>query len=255
MKRILALIMAMVLMLGVCALGGCGKKEEDAGDKKILKIGMTEYAPMNFKDDNGAWTGFDTEFAQKAAKELGYDDVEFIIINWDNKINELESGAIDCIWNGMTITDEIESRADVTNPYAKNAQVVVVAKNLKDSYTSDTLKTLSIAVENGGAAADILDDMSITYNPVTTQIDALNEVLAGASQACLIDLTMANNMLTGEGSYANLTVAEKLAEEEYGIAFKKGSDLTAKMNDVIAKFKADGTLKALGEKYDVAIAE
>ncbi len=248
MKRILALIMVLVLMLGVAALGGCGKKN-------VLKIGMTEYAPMNFKDDEGNWTGFDTEFALKAAKELGYDDVEFIIINWDNKINELESGAIDCIWNGMTITDEIESRADVTKPYAKNAQVVVVNKVLKDTYTADLLKTLTIAVENGGAAADILDEMEIEYNPVTTQIDALNEVLAGASQACLIDLTMANNMLTGDGSYANLVVAEKLAEEEYGIAFKKDSELTAKMNDVIAKFKEDGTLEALGKKYDVAIAE
>ncbi len=248
MKRILALVMVMVLMLGVAALGGCGKKN-------VLKIGMTEYAPMNFKDDEGNWTGFDTEFAQKAAKELGYDDVEFIIINWDNKINELESGAIDCIWNGMTITDEIEARADVTKPYAKNAQVVVVSKALKDTYTAETLKTLTIAVENGGAAADMLDEMEIKYTPVTTQIDALNEVKAGASQACLIDLTMANNMLVEGGGYANLAVAEKLAEEEYGIAFKKDSELTDKMNDVIAKFKKDGTLEALGKKYDVAIAE
>ncbi len=248
MKRILALVMVMVLMLGVAALGGCGKKN-------VLKIGMTEYAPMNFKDDEGNWTGFDTEFAQKAAKELGYDDVEFIIINWDNKINELESGAIDCIWNGMTITDEIEARADVTKPYAKNAQVVVVNKTLKDTYTAEMLKTLTIAVENGGAAADMLDEMEIKYTPVTTQIDALNEVKAGASQACLIDLTMANNMLVEGGGYANLAVAEKLAEEEYGIAFKKDSELTAKMNDVIAKFKKDGTLEALGKKYDVAIAE
>lgn len=248
MKRMLALVMAMVLCLGVCALGGCSKKN-------VLKVGMTEYAPMNFKDDDGNWTGFDTEFAQKAAKELGYDDVEFIIINWDNKINELESGAIDCIWNGMTITDEIEERADVTTPYAKNAQVVVVNKSLKDTYTKDTLKTLSIAVENGGAAADILEEMGIQYTPVTTQTDALTEVKSGASQACLIDLTMANNMLTGSGNYADLVVAEKLAEEEYGIAFKKGSDLTKKMNDVIAEFKKDGTLADLGKKYDVVIAD
>jgi polar amino acid transport system substrate-binding protein len=234
-------------MLGVVALGGCGKKD-------VLKVGITEYEPMNFKDADGNWTGFDTEFALAAAKELGYKDVEFVIINWDNKINELESGAIDCIWNGMTITDEIEARADVTKPYAKNAQVVVVAKELKETYTADMLKTLKIAVENGGAAADLLGEMEITYTPVTTQIDALNEVLSGASQACLIDLTMANNML-GEGSYANLVVAEELAEEEYGIAFKKDSELTAKMNDVIAKFKEDGTLKKLGEKYDVVIAD
>lgn len=240
--------MAVVLCFGLMAFAGCGKKN-------VLKVGMTEYDPMNYKDDKGEWTGFDTEFAQKAAKDLGYDDVEFIIIDWDNKLNELESGAIDCIWNGMTITDKIKAGADVTDPYAKNAQVVVVSKDLKATYTADTLKTLKIAVENGGAAAGILEEMNIAYTPVKTQIDALTEVKSGASQACLIDITMANNMLVEGGNYANLVVAESLAEEEYGIAFKKGSELTAKMNEIIKKFKADGTLEAIGKKYDVAIAD
>ncbi len=248
MKRILALVMAVVLCLGMMAFAGCGKKN-------VLKVGMTEYAPMNFKDANGEWTGFDTEFAQKAAKDLGYDDVEFIIIDWDNKLNELESGAIDCIWNGMTITDTIKAGADVTDAYAKNAQVVVVNKDVKATYTADTLKTLKIAVENGGAAAGILDEMNIQYTPVKTQIDALTEVKSGASEACLIDITMANNMLVEGGNYANLVVAEELAEEEYGIAFKKGSELTAKMNEIIKNYKADGTLDGFGKKYEVAIAD
>ncbi len=248
MKRMLALVMAVVLCLGMVAFTGCGKKN-------VLKIGMTEYAPMNYKDAQGAWTGFDTEFAEKAAKELGYDGVEFIIINWDNKLNELESGAIDCIWNGMTITDKIKAGADVTDAYAENAQVVVVNKALQDDYTSETLKTLKIAVENGGAAAGILEEMNIAFTPVTTQIDALTEVKSGASEACLIDLTMANNMLAEGGNYADLVVAEELAAEEYGIAFKKGSELTEMMNNVIKKFKKDGTLEELGKKYDVAITD
>jgi len=248
MKRMLALVMAVVLCFGMMAFAGCGKKN-------VLKVGMTEYDPMNYKDDKGEWTGFDTEFAQKAAKDLGYDDVEFIIIDWDNKLNELESGAIDCIWNGMTITDKIKAGADVTDPYAKNAQVVVVNKDLKATYTADTLKTLKIAVENGGAAAGILEEMNISFTPVKTQIDALTEVKSGASQACLIDITTANNMLVEGGNYANLVVAEELAEEEYGIAFKKGSELTVKMNEIIKNYKADGTLEAFGKKYDVAIAD
>ncbi len=248
MKRMLALVLAVVLCFGMMAFTGCGKKN-------VLKVGMTEYAPMNYKDDKGEWTGFDTEFAEKAAKDLGYDDVEFIIIDWDNKLNELASGAIDCIWNGMTITDDIKVGADVTDPYAKNAQVVVVNKDLKATYTADTLKTLNIAVENGGAAAGILDEMNIAYTPVKTQIDALTEVKSGASEACLIDITMANNMLVADGNYANLVVAEELAEEEYGIAFKKGSELTAKMNEIIKTYKTDGTLAQLSKKYDVAIAD
>ena len=249
MKRILALTLAVVLCFGLLAFGGCAKKN-------VLKVGMTDYAPMNFKDDNGEWTGFDTEFAQKAAKELGYDDVEFIIINWDNKFFELESGAIDCIWNGMTITDEALNNASVSDPYAKNAQVVVMNKADAATYTRDGLKDLTIAVENGGAAADLLESMEITgYTPKTAQTDALMEVKTGASKACLIDVTMANNMLTADGSYADLVVVDSLSEEEYGIAFKKGSDLTAKMNDIIMNYKADGTLEALGKKYDVAIAD
>jgi polar amino acid transport system substrate-binding protein len=155
----------------------------------------------------------------------------------------------------MTITDKIKAGADVTDAYAKNAQVVVVNKDVKATYTADTLKTLNIAVENGGAAAGILDEMNIAYTPVKTQIDALTEVKSGASEACLIDITMANNMLVEGGNYANLVVAEELAEEEYGIAFKKGSELTAKMNKIIKDYKADGTLAAFGKKYDVAIAD
>ena len=250
MKRILALLMVLVLCLGAFALTGCSKE-------KVLKIGMTVYKPMNYKDDAGNWTGFDTEFAEKAAKELGFDGVEFIVIDWNSKFQELNSGAIDCIWNGMTITDEVKANADATAPYVLNAQVVVMNKDKAAQYTSsESLKSLKVAVENGGAAADLLEDLGVTYTPVTAQTDALLEVKSGASDACVIDITMANNMLADGGDYTALTVAgDPLSEEEYGIAFKKGSDLTAKMNDIIAQYKKDGTFEALAKKYNLTIAE
>lgn len=246
MKRILALVLATLLCVG--CLAGCG-------GSKTLKVGMTVYKPMNYKDDNGEWTGFDTEFAQKAAAKLGYDAVEFIPIEWDNKFFELNSGAIDCIWNGMTITKEVEQNADVTDAYVENAQVVVMNAAAKADYSRDKLASYTIAVESGGAAADVLEDMNVPFTAVTAQTDALLEVNSGSSQACVIDLTMATNMLTEAGGYASLTVVDSLSEEKYGIAFKKDSDLTAKMNEIIAEYKADGTLKELGEKYGLTIAK
>lgn len=246
LKTVLSALLILCLM--TACLAGCGQS-------KTLKVGMTVYKPMNYKADDGSWTGFDTEFAQKAAKALGYDDVEFIEIEWSQKFFELESGAIDCIWNGMTITDEAKLNADVTDAYVYNSQVVVMNAAAKDTYTQEGLKDLKIAVEAGGAAADLLTDMGVPFTPFTTQTDALLEVSSGSSDACLIDVTMANNMLTPGSSYAALTVVDSLSEEEYGIAFKKGSELTGKMNELIAQYKTDGTFAALGEKYGLTIAD
>ena len=246
MKRFLILVLAMLLLVG--CLAGCSSK-------KTLKVGMTVYKPMNYKDDNGEWTGFDTEFAQKAAKELGYDDVEFIEIEWGNKFYELESGAIDCIWNGMTLTDEVKKNTAYSDAYVLNAQVVVMSASAKDTYTRDGLKDLKVAVESGGAAADLLKEMNVPFTEVTAQTDALMEVNSGSSEACLIDITMANNMLKEGSSYANLTVVDTLSEEEYVIGFKKGSDLAEKMNAIIKTYKTDGTFAELAKKYDLTIAD
>ena len=117
MKKIIALILAAV-MCTLC-FAGCGAKK----DKLI--VGITEYAPMNYKDEAGNWTGFDTEFAQAVAAELGM-EVEFVVIDWDNKIMEVNAGSIDCVWNGMTLTEEVLAGMDCTDPYIKNAQVVVM---------------------------------------------------------------------------------------------------------------------------------
>lgn len=246
MKRFLILVLALVLCVG--CLAGCS-------GGKTLKVGMTVYKPMNYKDDNGEWTGFDTEFALKAAKELGYDDVEFITIEWGNKFYELESGAIDCIWNGMTLTDEVKNNTSYTDAYVLNAQAVVMNASAKDTYTRDGLKDLKVAVESGGAAEGLLKEMGVPCTAFTAQTDALMEVNSGSSDACLIDITMANNMLTADGSYSSLVVVDTLSEEEYVIGFKKGSDLTEKMNEIIAKYKTDGTFAEWGKKYDLTIAD
>lgn len=223
--------------------------------KGKLVVGMTKYEPMNYLDENNEWTGFDTEFAQAVAKELGL-DVEFIEIDWDNKFFELSARQIDCVWNGMTITDEAKLNSSVSDAYVKNAQVVVMKNDkIADYKDADSIKDLAFAVESGSAGQKELDALGITgYTAVSTQADALLEVSSGAADACVIDITMANAM-TGEGtSYANLGYELELSTEEYGIAFRKGSDMTAKVNDIIADMKADGTLKALADKYELTLA-
>ena len=258
MKKILAVLLAAIM---IClTFVGCSGNNEKSDLAKIqaagkIVVGITDYDPMDYKDENGNWIGFDAEFAQAFAKELGV-EVEFIEIDWDNKFLELETGAIDCIWNGMTITDEVLLNTSCSDPYAKNEQVVVMAADKAADYaTVDSLKGLTFAVEAGSAAEGAAEDAEYKFTAVTAQTDTLLEVKAGSTDAAIIDSTMAKSM-TGEGTaYADLAVAVSLTKEEYGVGFRKDSDLTAKLNEFIAQCEADGTLQALSDKYEVALAD
>ncbi len=255
MKFVCALL-ALTLCLGLAA---CGKKSDSdlaaIQAKGTLIVGITDYEPMDYKDENGEWTGFDAEFARAVAAKLGV-EAQFIEIEWDNKFFELESGAIDCIWNGMTISTEATANASVSDPYVVNAQVVVMnTDKLADYPDSGALNGLQFAVESGSAGAEALDGLGITgYTGVLTQGDALMEVASGSADACVIDITMANAM-TGEGtSYATLGYSLSLTSEEYGVAFRKNSDMTEKVNQLMQELRQDGTLGALAEKYQLTLA-
>lgn len=257
-KRIIALLLVAVMALGV--MTACEKQEtpktdlEYIKDKGTLVVGMTIYEPMNFKDDKGEWTGFDTEFAEAVAAELGV-DVEFTVIDWNNKWATLESKKIDVVWNGMTLSEEAKANASCTNPYVLNAQVVVMKADKLASYTTaESMKDLKFAVEAGSAGKDIAVAQKYNYKEYDAQTDAVNAVEAGKEDACIIDITMAKAM-TGEGtSYADLGVGISLTEEEYAIACRKDSDLTAKLNELMTKLKDDGTLTDLAKKYNLTLA-
>ena len=258
MKKVLCLVLA-ALMIATCFVG-CGAK--DASDLAAIQkagkivVGITEYEPMDFKDANGNWTGFDAEFAQLFAKELGVECDFFVIADWSKKFYELETKNIDAVWNGMTITEEALTNSSVSDPYVVNAQVVVMKADAVGNYTTpDSLKDLTVAVENGSAGQDAATAAGVKdLVLVADQAAALMEVKAGTSQACVIDITMAYAM-TGEGTnYADLAAGISLTSEEYGVSFRKESDLTAKFNAFMDKLIADGTLQALADKYSLTLA-
>ena len=271
MKKFLCLALALVM---VVAFAACSNPDEPAStgggtqdgaltgdlayvtEKGTMVIGYTDYEPMNFFAEDGTLTGFDTEFAEAVCKKLGVEP-EFIEIDWDNKFIELESESIDCIWNGMTITDEAKLNASVTNPYVKNAQVVVMAADQAGNYKSvEDMAGLRFAAEAGSAGESAIVDNGLDgqYVAVAAQSDALLEVMSGSVDACVIDITMANAM-TGEGtSYASLTSVLELTTEEYGIAFRKDSNITERVNEIMQELKEDGTLGALAEKYQLTLA-
>ena len=275
MKKVLSVLLAVVMTFSVVTLfAACSKdaktdestKDNTSSDtaaevadidfvkqKGKLVIGITVYEPMNYKDAEGNWTGFDTEYAQAVAEKLGV-EAEFVVIDWDNKFLELNAKSIDCIWNGMTITNEVTSNADVTNAYVKNAQVVITNPEIKDKYTTlAEMKDITFAAEAGSAGEDAIKKAGLNWTPVNDQAKALMEVASGSADACVIDITMANAM-TGEGtSYSDLLQVETLNEEEYGIACRKGSDLTAEINKITDELKADGTLDKIAEKYKLCL--
>ena len=231
---------------------GTGSDVAYVQDKGTLVVGMTDFAPMDYKDEEtGEWIGFDADMAKAFAESLGV-EAQFLEINWDNKLMELDTKGIDVIWNGMTITDEVTNGASVSEPYCKNGQVVVLPADKAEDYQDvDSLSSLSFAVENGSAGAEQLDALGLTYIAKTTQADALMEVASGASDACVIDLLMAGAMI-GEGtSYPDLTYTVQLNNEEYGVAFRKGSDLTEAFNSFWKEAYDAGTVMEVATTYGV----
>ena len=259
-KRYLALLLSAIMVVSLTACGTAGSKtgtssaESDVTyiqNKKSLIVGITDFAPMDYKDDSGNWIGFDADLATAVAKDLGV-KVEFVEIDWDNKILELDNKSIDCVWNGMTLTDEVKNAMACTNAYCNNAQVVVVPSAKADQYqTKDSLKDLSFAVEAGSAGETAAKDAGLKYTSLGAQSDALMEVEAGTSDACIIDLLMAGAMIGDGTSYKDLSHTVELTTEEYGVGCRKGSDLAAYINTELKKLNADGTIKTLAQKYGV----
>ena len=291
MKKLFALLLAVMMVLTMVACGGSktedkapeapaetektetaapetpeapAEPESDAayieGNGKLV-VGITIYEPMNYFDEAGELTGFDTEFAQAVCDKLGL-EAEFQEINWDTKEIELNAKSIDCIWNGMTITEDRAANMSISLPYVKNAQVIVVKADSAYASTADLADATLVAEIGSAGEAQIMGDdanadlAKATYVGMAKQTDCLMEVKAGTADAAVLDWTLAMSMV-GEGTdFADLKMIDgvELATEEYGIAFRKGSDFTAKVDAATLELVADGTLPALAEKYGLALA-
>ncbi len=225
--------------------------------KGMLVVGITDFAPMDYQNESGEWIGFDADMAKAFAESLGV-SVEFVEIDWDNKILELGSKSIDCVWNGMTLTDEVTSAMSCSNAYCNNSQVVIVPADKAADYADvEACKALSFAVEAGSAGMAEVEKLGASFTEVKDQATALMEVAAGTSDAAVIDSLMAGAMV-GEGtSYDSLTYTVSLNAEEgeqYGVGFRQGSDLAAALNDFFAAAYADGSMQACAETYGIQAA-
>ena len=253
MKKLVCLVLSCVLALSL-SIAFAETDAEYVKAKGTLVVGITDFAPMDYKDADGNWIGFDADMAKAFAASLGV-NVEFVEIDWDNKILELDAKSIDCVWNGMTLTDEVKSAMSCSNAYANNAQVVVLPADKAADYPDvASLAALNFAVEAGSAGEAEVSALGYATTPVKAQSDALMEVAAGTSDAAVIDALMAAAMV-GEGTgYDNLTYTLALNSEEYGVGFRKDSDLTALLNEFFAAASADGSMLATAETYKVQAA-
>ena len=225
--------------------------------KGKMTIGYTVYEPMNYTDADGNFTGFDTELATAVCAKLGVEP-DFVEINWDTKVVELDAKSIDCIWNGMTLTDDIMANTACTKAYAKNAQVVVMKADADYSSTADLVGKTIVAEAGSAGESAISEDESLSqadYVSKSVQTDCLMEVAAGTADAAVLDLTLATAMI-GEGTdYANLAIKDELNAEEYGVAFRKGSDAADAVNAAFDELKADDTIQTLADKYSLVLAD
>ena len=269
-KKILALLLALAMVLSLAACGG--KKNDNpviggadgptdiqvsdsdlayVKDKGTLIVGITEFEPMDYQNTAGEWIGFDADMAKAFAESLGV-TAEFQLIEWDSKVMELEGKTLDVVWNGMTLTDDVKAAMECSNPYFNNAQVVIVPKDKADQYqTVESLEGLQFAAENGSAGQAGIEKLGNSCTATQDQATALLEVQSGTADAAVIDYLMAAAM-TGEGtSYADLTYTVSLNDEQYGVGFRKGSDLAAALNEFFKASYADGSMQQIADTYKI----
>ncbi|MBR6061652.1 MAG: transporter substrate-binding domain-containing protein [Spirochaetales bacterium] len=254
MKKIFVLCTIAVIAFGML---GCQKKNqtdyEYIKSKGSMTIGITLFAPMNYHDAEGNLVGFDTDFAKAVCDKLGL-EANFVEISWDLKETELTSKNIDCIWNGMTITEKLKTNFSITKPYLQNRQILITKTDKIEQYEKSA-DGISVSVEQGSAAENVTKTLGFfekaTITPVDSQTKALLEVKSGLADAAVVDYVISFGAI-GEGTdFADLAVADVILgdPELYGIALRKGSDMTDKINKIITEMTADGSLKAIAEKY------
>ena len=277
MKKLISLLAVAMLIPALAACGGSKPADStneaasdwaQVQDKGILTVGVTNYPPMNYLAEDGSWTGFDTEFTQAVAGELGI-DVEFAEISWEAKETELASRNIDCLWNGMCITPEREEAWEITTPYMYNTQAMVMKADREAEIMAD-VSGKNVVSEAGSTGEEkvtgVMDDANddtveviaaeyfanANYTGVSNMATALLEVETGVSDIAVVDSVIAEGMINGEGSELKdlvINLDNKFGDQWFGAAFRKGSDICPMVNDAIRKLIDNGKLMEIAGKY------
>ena len=253
MKKLFAIVFSLITATICCfGFGACSKESDNT-----LKVGITDYKPMDYKESGSdEWIGFDADLAREVGKILGK-NVEFVEIDWNNKVFALNSKEIDVIWNGMTITDELKQNILISDAYLENKQVVVCQKSEVEKYKTidDILKANEILVEAGSAGDSAIKAVEGLKNgqlkTASAQKDTLLEVKTSAQKIAIIDKLMAQ-VVTGDGtSYSDLTFVDVGFElEQFGIGFRKSdTSLKTDVENAIKQLKDNGKYAEIQTKY------
>ena len=253
-----------VLLTVAMLLSGCGGNEQTESpvleqgqsdlqyvqEKGTLVVGITDYAPMDYQQDED-WTGFDVDLAKAFADSLGV-TLQFTEIDWNQKTELLEKGSIDCIWNGMTMTEELQETISCSDPYLSNAQVVVLKRTVAEKYqTVEACQHMLFAVEAGSTAEALLKEMKYRYTAYPTQKEALQSVLDKKADAAVIDIIMAA-YYTGDGQdFEDLAFSFSVNDEKICVGFRKDSDLTEQANEFLQAAYENGVIRSLAEQYGI----
>lgn len=260
-KKMFALASAAMMMVG--GLTGCGSNKDDweyLKDKGTLVIGYTVFAPMNYQDEQGKLIGFDTELAEAVCAKLGLEP-EFVEIDWENKLQELNSRKIDCAWNGLTMLEELEPYMDFSVPYSENYQTCVIRKSDAERFPDlQSMEDARIGVESGSAGEQVVKEQENLSKAdcvgLTAQRNTLLELKAGTLDVAVLDGIMALSMVQEGTDFSDLMVVPgiRLSEELYAVGFRENSPETVeKVNQALKELVEDGTVARLADKYPTVL--
>lgn len=268
MKKLLAMILMTTMILGITACGAAEEEKPEApateetddaeapAERTTFTVGFdAEYPPYGYMDENGEYTGFDLELAQAVCDLKGWELVK-TPINWDSKDMELDSGSIDCIWNGFTINGR-EDAYTWSKPYVNNSQVVVVSEASGMTKLEDLAgKIVGVQTASSALAALQGDHADLMASFATLQEfgdynNAFVELKAGAIDAIAMDIGVAEYQIASRGE-GFIMMEEYLAEEQYGIGFKLGNEaLRDEVEAALMEVVEAGTYTELAEKYEL----
>lgn len=267
-KSICALAAASMLLMTGCGSSDSSSSKaegntnsasasEDNSLQKVLDNGKlvlgldASFKPMGYTDENDEIVGFDIDCAKEVCKRMGV-ELETYGVNWDTKEVDLDAGTIDCIWNGLSVSDERKKVMLMSEPYMRNEMVFVVNED-SDIKTLDDLNGKAVAVQNGSTAQEILiaSDVgsTVTVNEMATNVEALNQLEMDMCDAVFLDSVVAEYEIN-TSKKAFRVLDEGLEPEEYAIGFRLGDEaLCTKVEDTLKEMKADGTLADISTKW------